>query len=134
MSFPEIVTKNLARKIISFLIAVFIWFAIYSLQHDVRLSRNHNLVTKTFHNHPITVMKAALDSHGYRVNPSEVEVILRGPANILNSLTEKDIEVYINLTDVVDVVRLRKKVLIFVPEGVTVVNVNPPFVTVEKAD
>jgi len=79
-------------------------------------------------------MKTALDSHGYSVTPSEVEVIIRGPANILNSLTEKDIEVYINLTDVVDVVRLRKKVLIFVPEGVTVVNVNPPFVTVEKAD
>ncbi|MGC9034493.1 MAG: CdaR family protein [Verrucomicrobiia bacterium] len=128
------ITKNLGRKIGSFLIAIFIWIAIYSSQHDVRLGARTATAVRTFPNHPITVLKIATDSYGYRIVPSNVDVTLKGPAKLLNSLTEKDIEVYINLTDVVDVVKVKKKVLIFTPEGINIVDVNPPFVTVERVE
>lgn len=117
---------------ISLLLAIMIWFAIYAFQHDIRLGKSLMEQTRVFQNHPITVMKTAADVHSYRVIPSEVDVVLRGPPQIIKSITDYDIEVYINMTDVVDAERLEKKVIVIPPADVKVVEVKPPIVRIEK--
>lgn len=135
MAFHDLIIKNFWQKLVALLLASLIWFTIYSVQHDVQFGRfSAHQQIRTFYRHPITVMKTAADTYGYRVMPSEVDVTLKGPAELINSLTEKDIEVYINLTDVVDAERLKKKVLVFPPEGVVVVEIKPQFVIIERAN
>jgi hypothetical protein len=53
-------------------------------------------------------MKTATDPRSYKITPSEVDVTVRGMPDILNSLNEKDIEVYVNLTDILEVKNLRR--------------------------
>lgn len=132
MDIQKALTKNLGLKIISLLLAVMIWFAIYAFQHDIRFGRSFMEQTRIFEKHPITVMKNAADSHSYKFIPSEVDVVLRGPPHVIKSINEQDIEVYINLTDVVDAEQLVKKVIVIPPEDVKVVEIKPPVVRIEK--
>ncbi|MCX7872685.1 MAG: CdaR family protein [Verrucomicrobiae bacterium] len=132
MDIQKALTKNLSLKVISLLLAIMIWFAIYAFQHDIRFGKSLMEQTRSFPNHPITVMKTAADVNSYRVVPSDVDVVLRGPPQIMESLTEHDIEVYINLTDVVDAEKIEKKVIVIPPENVKVVDIKPSVVRIEK--
>ncbi len=134
MIFPDIITKNFWQKLGALVLAVLIWFTIYSIQHDVRFRKSLMPQTRTFVNHPITVMKTATDPRSYKITPSEVDVTVRGMPDILNSLNEKDIEVYVNLTDILEAEKLKKKVIVSPPDGITVLNVEPRYVTIEKTN
>lgn len=118
-------------KLISLLLAILTWFTIYAIQHNIRLGRPGVTVTKTLEKLPITVMKTAADIRAWRVIPSEVDIVVKGPPEAINSLTYKDVEVYINLTDVVEAQGLVKKVLVLVPPNVNIVEVKPPEVKIE---
>jgi hypothetical protein len=132
MDISKFFTKNPGLKLISLVLATAVWFTIYAFQHDIRWGKSLMEQTRVFERHPITVMKNAADSHAYRFIPSEVDVVLRGPSQVINSITERDIEVYINLTDVVDAEKLVKKVIVIPPEDIKVVEVRPPVVRIEK--
>jgi len=134
MIFPEIMTKYFWQKLGALVLAILIWFTIYSIQHDVRFSKSFTPQTRTFVNHPIAVMKTATDTRSYKIIPDEVNVTVRGTPDIINSMTEKDIEVYVNLTDILESEKFKKKVIVSPPEGVTVLNVEPRYVTIEKID
>ena len=131
MAVRELIFNNFWLKLFSFVLATMIWFTI-KIQ-DTRTERDNVVaVTREFTRHPITVMKSAADQRGFRVVPSMVDVVVSGRAELIQSLEEKNVEIYINLTDTHDIEGLNKPVQAFAPPGVTVIRVNPPTVQIER--
>ena len=73
---------------------------------------------------PITVMQSAADFRAFRVEPSHIAVTVRGPIAEVQTLTARQLEVFINLTDVHDSAGLTKKILVHSPPGIAVVEVS----------
>jgi hypothetical protein len=116
--FSRRLTKvNLGLKCFSLLLAALIW----------------STSQRNFGPLPITVMTEAADLRAFRVVPSEVTVTVAGRPEALQSLSSRDIQVFVNLVDVVDTAGLIKKIDVFPPTGITVLKVNPPVVQVESA-
>lgn len=134
MRIRDLILNNFWWKFISLVLASMIWFTIFAMQRNLRIGQPDpaNAMVRTFVKHPITVMRTAADVRSFRVVPSEVDVTVSGPAAIVQSLTDREVEVYINLTDVLDAEGLIKKVQIFTPQSVNVIEVRPPDVRIER--
>ena len=134
MALRDYVLKNFGWKVISLLLAALIWYNIHSsLPNEIQLSRNpvNRAATNEFPRLPITVLTDAADLHGYLVRPNFVKVIVTGNLALLKKLTAKDIQVFVNLTDLKETSETMQKINVFPPGGVTLVDVTPPVVRVE---
>ena len=135
MAFRDYVLKNFGWKVISLLLAALIWYNIHS-SHPNEIQLSHNPVSsgaiREFPSLPITVLTDAADLHGYLVRPNFVKVIVTGNLALLKNLTAKDIQVFVNLTDLTESSETMQKINVFPPGGVTLVGVTPPFVRVER--
>jgi hypothetical protein len=80
---------------------------------------------------PVALMTAARDVRRYKVAPGIVEVALGGNAEALERLRESDVGVFIDLKDVGEARRLRRKVHVHPPSGISLVEVTPAEVSVE---
>ena len=135
MALRDYVVNNFGWKLISLLLASLIWYNIHSsLPNEIQLSRNPASpgATREFPSLPITVLTDAADLRGYLVSPNFVNVIVRGEVALLKKLTIKDIQVFVNLTDLKETSETRQKINVFPPGGVSLVEVTPPFVRVER--
>jgi YbbR domain-containing protein len=130
MALRDYVLDKFGWKVTSLVIALLIWMAIDSNNPDLRRARN-TVVSLLPLRLPITIMKAATDDRSYRVSPGTVEVILGGNAGRLEKIRESDVEVFVNLKDVLETKRLRRKVQVYPPSDVSVVRVTPSDVSVE---
>lgn len=119
-------------KAFSLALAVLIWKTVDHAIHLKTTAENNSTkrTERTFKALPITVMKDAADIHSFRVTPARVDVTISAPSGLQN-IKEKDIEVYVNLTDVQDATALRKRVQVFAPADVTILGVSPPDVSVD---
>lgn len=134
MRVRDLILNNFWWKFFSLVLASMIWFTIYAMQRNLRIGQLDpaNEMVRIFAKHPITVMRTAADVRSFRVVPSEVDVTVSGPPAIIQSLAERDVEVYINLTDVLDAEGLIKRVQIFTPQNVKTVEVHPADVRIER--
>ena len=66
----------------------------------------------------------------FKVQPAAIGVTVRGRPEVISALTEKEIEVRVDLTDVESARSLRKRVIISVPPGVILVRTAPAEVDV----
>ena len=66
----------------------------------------------------------AADFRAFRVEPNTIDVTVRGPIAEVQALTPRQLEVFINLTDVHDSAGLTKKILVHSPPGIAVVEVS----------
>jgi YbbR domain-containing protein len=132
MSLRDSILHNFWLKLLSLVLAIMTWFTIFAIQRNVRLNETGGTGTRTFNNHLITVMKSAADVHGFRVVPNAVNVTVTGANRILSTLSPKDVDVFINLTDAELTEGLTRKVQVFLPDGVDLVNVTPPFVRIVR--
>ena len=125
MSARDAILQNFWLKLFSLVLATMIWFAIFGAQNNLRVDRPVlGTVKHKFEHVPITVMKSAADLRAFRVEPSEIEVTVRGTIAEVQALTARQLEVFINLTDVHDTAGLTKKILVHAPAGITVVDVS----------
>lgn len=125
MSARDAILQNFWLKLFSLVLATMIWFAIYGAQNNLRGDRPVlGTVTRKIAQVPITVMKSAADLRAFRVEPSQIEVTVRGPIAEVQALTARQLEVFINLTDVHDTAGLTKKILVHTPPGIAVVEVS----------
>jgi hypothetical protein len=132
MAVRELIFNNFWLKLFSLVLATMIWFIIW-IQNTAHPERDAvAVVTREFTRHPITVMKSSQDTRGFRVVPGLVDIVISGRPELIQNLSEKSIEVYVDMTDARDVEGLRKPVQFFVPNGVTVVQVDPPSVQIER--
>lgn len=120
-------------KLLSLAFAVLIYVTVSTV-----IERETNLATDTlsiaqsrvFPALPVLVVSSAADVHDFKVQPSYVEVEVRGSPAVVSKLTEKDVRVIVDLTDIKWAVGLRKRVEVSTPPGVMHVRVSPSEVEV----
>ena len=120
-------------KAASLVIAILIWLAVYFNNRGNLAPAKNRVENPLKLRRPITVMSVATDARSFRVTPSTVEVTIGGEAVRLAGMKESDIEVFVNLKDVMGAKSLRKKVQVFMPGYVRLIQVEPEEVSVEPA-
>jgi hypothetical protein len=117
----DVVLDNFRWKLTALLLAMLVWFAI-----KTTISRGSHQILR---HRPVQVLKAPDDPRTFRIQPSEVTVVVQSTRQIGG----EDLEVFVNLTTMpmgLDVVY--KQVLVREAEAVVVTRVEPPVVTVER--
>jgi hypothetical protein len=81
---------------------------------------------------PITILSAAANPNQFRVDPLTVSVDVSGLADRLAKLQEKQIRVFVDVSDAGDEKKFRRNIQAQVPGGLKVDRVTPTYVTVER--
>ncbi len=131
MAWRDYIFDNLGWKGTSLALAMLIWAAIDANVEDAARTQRNAVVSTLPLRLPILVTIAPTEGREFKVNPSTVDVVLGGNAEVLERLKESDVEVLINLKDVPDVRSLRRRVEVHPPPGITVEKIEPAQVTVE---
>jgi len=131
MPLRDVAIRDVGWKIFSVVLAVFIWLTIKTVSDEP--SQGGNPLTRsehTFTHLPVLIVSAAADVREFKVDPAFVEVTVRGQPDIVRALTEKDIRVTVDLTDIEAARGLRKRVNVATPPGVTFIGASPSEVDV----
>jgi len=121
----DLIVKDFWLKLFSVAVAVLIWVTV-----SIAIQQENAVNSRTFSDLPVLVVSSAADVHEFKVQPSRVEVEVRGPPSVLSKLTEKDVRVTVDLTSVESAQHSRKRVDVSTPPGVTLVRVFPADVDV----
>lgn len=121
MSAREAILQNFWLKFFSLVLATMIWFAIAGAKLNLP---GLGTTTRKIESVPITVMQSASDFRAFRVDPSHIDVTVRGPIAEVQALTRRQLEVFINLSDVNDSVGQTKKILVHTPAGIALEHVS----------
>lgn len=132
MTPQDIVTKDVGWKLFSLVLAAVIWFTVKPVGREAGRPGNPLLgsVPRTFTNLPVVVMSSAADVRAFRVNPDMVNVKVSGSSDAVAALTERDIRVTVDLTEIESARGLQSRVTVAVPPGVTFIKATPPQVDV----
>ena len=127
----DFIAKDSWLKLFSLLLAVVIWATVhFAIRNEG--GQPSPCEIRTFKNLPVSVLKSAHDPRALRVSPANVTVTATGKLPLLQTLTGKDIEVFINLTDALDTEGAAKTVSVRLPEGLNLLRVEPRTVRVEN--
>ena len=128
MNLPDGITKDWHWKLASLLIATVIWGAVDNVTRSRTAPVANPLsprVERTFTRLPVLVVSSAADVRECKVQPEYVSVTIRGAAEIMAQVTEREIEVRVDLADIESARNLRKRVIVSTPPGVTFLSVEP---------
>jgi len=115
-------------KLISLVLAILIWLTVKS-----DLGGPTAEATRTFTNRPILLLTDKAEHVAVVASPSQAGITVRGPAALLNELSEQDVHVYVRLQDPRQVGG-ELPVHAHVPSGATVVLITPATATIKPAD
>jgi len=120
-------------KLFSLVLAVLIWLTVsFAIRKDVSpvAALAGPIVEQTYYNIPVRIIFSAADVRSVKVNPSEVEIKVRGETRLLQGLKPDNIRAVVDLTGIEAARGLRKRIEITTPAGVTFVQVVPDQVEV----
>jgi hypothetical protein len=129
----DLIVRDFWLKLFSLAVAVLIRITVsIAIQNEIAMTTNTAAAvsSRTFTNLSVAVVSSASDVHGFKVNPNCVEVVVRGEADVLSRLTEKDVRATVDLTNVESARSLRKRVDVSTPPGVILVRLFPSDVDV----
>lgn len=133
MALREVITHDIWWKIFSVALAVVIWVTV----NPVSQSESHKTISllgtsqvRVFTNMPVVVRSSAADVQAFSINPETVEVTIGGRSEFVEAVTEHDISVTVDLTDIESARALRKRIDVAVPPGVTFIKAFPSHVDV----
>ena len=128
----NLLVHDLSLKLVALALALLIWATVqFAIQKQIAgVTPSGPQVLHTLHRLPVLVVSAAADVRAFRVNPAQVDVTVRGELEVVERLTEKDVRVTVDLTDIAKARDLIKHVDVATPPGVTPVRVTPPEVDV----
>ena len=124
----DLVFTNFQAKLLSLLAATFLWFTIH-------LSTPPEVIPidRDFPGLPIREIRSSEDPNAHRVEPWTAQVRLRGELSVMQNLREEQIEVFVNLSDIKKETKgLRKRLQVYLPEGIRLMSIDPEEVTVES--
>lgn len=136
MALRDLILKHFWLKLFSVILAGLIWLAISANLGKEVLSPAAGAKTdalRTFSQCPVLLMTATTDHHAYTVEPSQVSVIVRGPAAVVDQLQEREIHTYVESKTPRDPTG-ETPVKVHAPQGVIVVHVSPQNVTIKIAE
>ena len=134
MAFRDYLPHNFKWKMASLLLSILIWFiitlAMKSNLTNLRFPFGDGM-TRTFFRHGINVITSASDPRQFTIAPQEVNVTVRSSAVNLDELTDADLEVFVNLTGMMEEEKI-VSIQVGRPNFVSVVKVDPPAVRVVR--
>lgn len=134
----NIIQGNVGLKLLSFLLAVLVWTAVYVQIH--RGGSYGELVTaRATTSRPIHVMQVSSDENFYEVIPGEAVIEVSGTKRAIRDIDNREFRVFISVTpedvqkaetasDSQGVVTFVKKLEYIMPPEYTFVQINPPSV------
>lgn len=115
----NIILRNFGWKLLSLALAVIIWLTIKAL------SAEQGQTEKLFLTIPIQIVSSTADVRTFRVEPTTVNVTLKGRPGAINRLAEREIRVLVDVTSADMHQSFRRHVDVAVPNGITVVRFEP---------
>ena len=128
MPLRSFILDHLWLKAISLILAVLIWLTVRA-----DLGSASAGATRTFSNRPILLLSDKAEHVALVANPAGATVTVRGPAALLNELSEQDIHVYVRLHDPRQVGG-ELPIHAHVPSGAAVILITPDTATIKPAD
>ncbi len=135
MPWRELILRNLTWKLLSLFLATVFYVGIRaSIEEDFDPfhASGTTLQTRVFARVPIGLLTTAEDARGFKLTPTAVEVTVRGQAAALQALKPTDLDVFVDLVDVQDAIGLKKRIRVHTPSGITVLEVKPQIVEVDR--
>ena len=127
----DLFTKDLGWKIFSLFLATVLWLlANRILQESAAPLTPNSSSPVTYDKLPVLIVAAASDVHLYRFVPSTVSVTVNGSPDAIAVLQANQIRATVDLTDIGPGNELKRRVDVSVPQGITLINVDPPKVGV----
>jgi YbbR domain-containing protein len=120
----DFLPQNFGWKLFSLALAVIIWLTIKAL------SSEQGQTEKMFVNLPIQIVSGTADVRAFKVEPDMVRVTVKSRPGVINRLTEREIRVLVDLTSADFNQSFRRHVDVAVPNGITVVRIEPTEVQV----
>ena len=117
----KLLLHDLGLKLFALALAVLIWSTVHFAGPQT---------TRTFRDLPVRVLSTSTDVHGLRADPAFVDVTLRGDKATVDQLTPKLIHVTADISDHPPARRVRQRVDVAIPPGVTLVRASPSDVDV----
>jgi YbbR domain-containing protein len=139
MPLRDIVVHNFWWKLLSLLLAALTWLTIetalqreQSQKHSLQEAPIVNSPKRTFFDIPITLLTSSTNTNHFRIDPATTTFDVSGPEDPLLKLQEKDIHVYIDLSDLGDEKQVRRPIRVDVPKDLKVDNLKPANATAER--
>jgi hypothetical protein len=128
----NLVLRDLGLKLFALALALLIWATVqFAIRKEIAgVTPSGPQVLHTFHGLPVLVVSAAADVRAFRVNPSHVDVTVRGEQEVIEKLADRDVRITVDLTEITSARDLRKHVDVATPPGILLVRVTPPDVDV----
>jgi YbbR domain-containing protein len=132
MAWRDLVLNNFWFKLLSFILALMVWFAVDSHLKRQRGSPRRAVPTdeaKSFRR-PVTLLTSANNRRVFQVDPFEVSVRVTGEPARLREVQAEEIQVFVKLIEVPEP-RGSFPVTVNLPRNVTLQEVSPSSVQIE---
>jgi YbbR domain-containing protein len=123
-------TKDFHWKAFSTLMAVGIWLTVHRISEEPNSQAAAVPGIRYSYDLPVTAVSANADVHSAQLVPKTVNVTVSGPSEIMDKLQSGQIHALVNLSELNSAENLPRTVEISPPRGVSVLNIDPPEVTV----
>jgi len=135
MTLRDLILNNFVWKLTSLILAMLVWWRIDNLverdKEQAETPATSSGETQTF-SLPVRVLGPARNARGFAVVPGEVTVTLRGKRDILERINATNVVVYVDATFAPDAPSATLTVVVRPPAGVSVQEVRPAGVYVER--
>lgn len=126
---PDWLTKDFHWKAFSLLMAIGIWLTVRR-EGEAPAGQAFNAIKDTYVNVPVQAVSTDSNVHAAQIVPPTVTVTIAGAAETMNRLERTEIHAFVNLTGFSSADNLSRDVEVALPAGATIVDVDPPQVTV----
>lgn len=123
-------TKDFYWKAFSLLMAIGIWLTVDRISGEPGKQTPGAPSLKNTYDLHLLAVSADADVQNAQLSPQTVNATIIGPPEIMNTLQPSQIHAVVNLTGFNSARNLLRDVEISLPRGVTVVNIDPPQVSV----
>jgi len=127
MALHSILAHHFWLKLLSLVLACLIWLTV-----KANIGTTAGEATRTFVNRPVLLLTDGAEHIAMIASPNQASVTVRGPALLIQELTDQDVHVYVRLHDRSQTTS-ELPVHAHVPSGATVALVTPATATVKPA-
>ena len=121
----ELIVKDFGWKLLSLALAVAIWLTVKGFSSD-----SGTQAERIFTDLPAQIVSGTIDARTFRVNPEVVQVTIKGLPEAIKALTEREIHVYVDVSNADSTRNFRKRVEVSTPTRISIVKVEPTEVEV----
>ena len=129
----DLVLRDFWLKLFSLGLAILIWITVsLAIWKEISppLAPSVTAEERPFYHVPVLIVSSAADVRNFKVSPGEVDVTVKGETEIVRKLEANEIRAWVDLTGIESASKLRKRIDISTPPGVSLERVSPEDVQV----